>query len=566
MVIVGMQFFTSLAQQSFILGTTRLGFPLLDKKTATGDNMRLVEKAQHGKLAAAVAALLGAVLVACGGGGGGGGAPVVVDPPTGGGPPVNGPAWLGFGSDAQHSAQSKIATQDLNRIVWRAPVDLAPQYSQQGYLLVHYGSPAITTRNTVIVPVKRAAQAQYRLNAYSGQTGALIWSVDTDYVMPAHNWMPSYNVTLTSGNRVYAPGAGGRLMYRDDADSAGSATSSIAFFGNAAYDANKAAFDASVFVDTPVTADSQGNVYFGFSALPGAPAGLLGGIARIGADGRGSWVSAASLTGDAAIDKAALNSAPALSPDQKTLYVAVNGSSGRGYLLALDAATLVLKSKVLLLDPQSRLPARVSDDGTASPTVGPDGDVYFGVLETTYAQHNARGWLLHFDASLAQSKTPGSFGWDDTASVVPASLVPGYTGSSTYLVMTKYNNYGRAGSGDSKNKVAILDPNGSQSDFIAPGVTVMKEVLTILGTTPDPSNAGGVVEWCINTAAVDPFTKSILVNSEDGWLYRWDLATNTLSQKVRLSSGLGESYTPTAIGADGAVYAINNAVLFAVGK
>jgi hypothetical protein len=97
-------------------------------------------------------------------------------------------------------------------------------------------------------------------------------------------------------------------------------------------------------------------------------------------------------------------------------------------------------------------------------------------------------------------------------------------------------------------------------------VTVMKEVQTVLGITPDPNYPGGVMEWCINTAAVDPFSKSILVNAEDGWLYRWDMATNTLSQKVRLTSGLGESYTPTAVGADGTVYAINNAVLFAVGK
>jgi hypothetical protein len=29
---------------------------------------------------------------------------------------------------------------------------------------------------------------------------------------------------------------------------------------------------------------------------------------------------------------------------------------------------------------------------------------------------------------------------------------------------------------------------------------------------------------------------------------------------------LGESYTPTAVGADGKVYAINNAILFAIGK
>ena len=75
-----------------------------------------------------------------------------------------------------------------------------------------------------------------------------------------------------------------------------------------------------------------------------------------------------------------------------------------------------------------------------------------------------------------------------------------------------------------------------------------------------------VREWCINTAAVDPVTKSILANSEDGYLYRWDLTTNTFTQRIQLTSGIAESYTPTAIGADGAVYAINNAVLFSIGR
>jgi hypothetical protein len=75
-----------------------------------------------------------------------------------------------------------------------------------------------------------------------------------------------------------------------------------------------------------------------------------------------------------------------------------------------------------------------------------------------------------------------------------------------------------------------------------------------------------VKEWCINTAAVDPSSNSILANSEDGKLYRWDVATNTFSQSIVLTPGLGEAYTPTIIGADGTVYAINNATLFAVGQ
>ncbi len=74
-------------------------------------------------------------------------------------------------------------------------------------------------------------------------------------------------------------------------------------------------------------------------------------------------------------------------------------------------------------------------------------------------------------------------------------------------------------------------------------------------------------EWCINTAVVDPITKSVLVvNSEDGKLYRWDLTSNALTRSVTLTPGIGEAYTPTFIGADGTVYAINNGILFAVGK
>ena len=42
------------------------------------------------------------------------------------GVPVDGPAWRGFGGDAQHAANSRIATQDLNRIVWSTPLDQQP--------------------------------------------------------------------------------------------------------------------------------------------------------------------------------------------------------------------------------------------------------------------------------------------------------------------------------------------------------------------------------------------------------------------------------------------------------
>jgi hypothetical protein len=134
--------------------------------------------------------------------------------------------------------------------------------------------------------------------------------------------------------------------------------------------------------------------------------------------------------------------------------------------------------------------------------------------------------------------------------------------------MTKYNNYAGVG-GDGVNKIAILDPHNSMTDPIS-GATVMNEVLTIAGPTPDDeftnAHPNAVREWCINSAAVDPFTKSVLANNEDGKLYRWDLTSNTLSETNVLTTGLGEAYTPTIIGVNGIVYAINNAILFAIGR
>ena len=64
---------------------------------------------------------------------------------------------------------------------------------------------------------------------------------------------------------------------------------------------------------------------------------------------------------------------------------------------------------------------------------------------------------------------------------------------------------------------------------------------------------------------MDPLTSSVLMNSEDGSLYRWHLPSNVLSERIGLNNGYAQSYTPTAIGADGRVYAVNNARLFSIG-
>ena len=474
--------------------------------------------------------------------------------------------WSGYAHDPQHTAISTVASQSLDVVGWQTPVDLNPQY-YGGDLYIHYGSPLVTPSNTVIVPVKTGESDGFRLEGHNGQDGTLLWMQSTDYLLPPHGWTPSFSPTLTPTNRLYYAGAGGTIYVIDNPDSPGSPTpTQLAFYGIENY--HSSTFDDNVFINTPITADNNGNIYFGFQVLETGPLNLQSGIARIDSAGNGTWIAASVAAGDTNITKVVHNNAPALSNDGNTLYVAVNDGDGTGfgagYLLALDSTTLQTLAEVRLTDPVSGYDANLPDDGTASPTVGPDGDVYFGVLENPFA--SSKGWLLHFSGDLSQMRPPGGFGWDDTASIVPSSLVPSYQGTSTYLLMTKYNNYAGLG-GDGVNKIAILDPNDTEVDPRTQ-FPVMKEVISIAGQTPDPefidNYPNAVREWCINTAAVDPFTGSILANSEDGRLYRWDLTSNTFSESITLTSATGEAYTPTLIGADGTVYAVNNATLFAV--
>lgn len=482
--------------------------------------------------------------------------------------------WNSFAQNSQHTAQSPVASQALNRIIWSTPVDLHPQLSGNE-LSIHYGSPLVSTANTVIVPVKTGASEGFRVDARRGTDGSLIWTLPTDYVLPPHpNLLPIFGPVLTSQPRLYFPGIGGTVYFRDKPDAVCSGRNcqgQLAFFGIKNYRKRRKAYNANVVINTPLSADSAGNIYFGFLVINNSGGHLRdahkkklsSGIARIDASGKGTWIPVTIAAADPTMTGVVLNCAAALSADLATLYVAVSDGSA-GYLVALDSRTLAPIARVRLKDPESGSDATLSLGTSASPTVGPDGDVYYGVLETPCcAENHDRGWLLHFDSGLTLSKIPGAFGWDSTASIVPSSMVPSYSGSSSYLIMTKYNNYANVG-GDGMNKLAVLDPNLSETDPIT-GVTVMNEVETILGPTPDV-DLPGVKEWCINSGAVDPATGSVLVNSEDGRLYRWNLAANTLSESVMLTTGLSEAYTPTAIGVDGAVYAINNAILFAVGQ
>ena len=486
-----------------------------------------------------------------------------------------------FAGNAQHTAVYQPTVQSLNRIRWSATID----FNNTG-LGAHYGAPLVTAANTVLAPVKIPVPMPspnppangFRVDAFNGVSGAPKYSVATDYILPAHDWIPVYNPCLTTGalgTRLYYAGAGGTVYHIDNPDSAahGPPVQEV-FYGTLAnYLGNAAAYNSTIFINTPLTPDSGGNVFFGFRVQGTAPAPLnttQSGFARIDSSGNGTYVLAGTAANDGTIDLDSHNSAPALSNDEATVYVVAKSSTvSASYLLGLNSTTLATKYRVALRDPRNNNPATVTDDGTASPMVAPDNDVYFGILGDPL--DGFRGFLLRFSGDLSIQKLSGGFGWDYTAAIVPASMVPSYQGSSSYLLFCKYNNYAFS-DGDGVNRLALLDPNATQIDphSSAPDFVEMREVLTLIGPTPDDEYYSApfphaVREWCINTAAVNPATKSIFVPSEDGRLYRWNVATNSVAQAVTLSPGIGEPYVPNLIGPDGTVYTLNGGTLFALG-
>ncbi len=489
-------------------------------------------------------------------------------------------SWNNFNGNAQHTGISTVAAQPTDQILWQTSINL------NGTYFYHTGEPVFTPNDTVIVPVKVTSggnspgTTNFELEAFNGNTGALLWTATSQYVTPSYSWMPPYQPVYDPvADRVYFPGPGGTLDYISHPDNPGSSTPTplqVAFYGTANYTANESAYNSTLYINTPLTVDNAGNVFFGFTETGSNPSGINdGGVGRVSATGAGTYVlGGAAIQVSGGTGTPALGSVPALSNDNSIVYVAINGSNGPN-LVGLNATTLAPEYAVVLSVPNSGTGVELINVSTAAPMVAPDGTVFMGVFADNY--DGSRGLMTHYSANLATEYTPGAFGWDDTASIIPTSMVPSYTGTSPYLILTKYNNYVAAETGSSGgngvNEIAVLDPYATQTDpnnDPNPNMLVMKQILTITSPTEDSGYINGgypdaTREWCTNGTAVDPATDSVFINNEDGYSYRWNLATDTITQAVEITDGYGEPYTPTAIGPNGVVYAINGGTLFALG-
>ncbi len=163
-----------------------------------------------------------------------------------------------FGGNAQHTSSYAPPAQNLNSIKWSTDIDF------NNSSRAHYGSPLVTVSNTVLVPVKLANDT-FRIDAFNGATGVLKYTLGSDYILPAHNWIPVYNPCVTTGpfgTRMYYPGAGGTVWHIDnpDSDTPGTPVREVFYTNLATYNGNAGAYNSTIFVNTPITADALGSV------------------------------------------------------------------------------------------------------------------------------------------------------------------------------------------------------------------------------------------------------------------------------------------------------------------
>jgi len=196
---------------------------------------------------------------------------------------------------------------------------------------------------------------------------------------------------------------------------------------------------------------------------------------------------------------------------------------------------------------------RVSDQGTSSPVVLPDGTILVG---TQSSYNSARGHLIRFTAA-GDALSTYDFGWDLTPAV--------FAHDGTFSIVIKDNHYFGPSGASGRYEITSLTPDLEPEWFFPSTETLdcARDSSGAMVCVDDGAHPEGF-EWCVNQPAVDANGVSF-AGSEDGFLYVLD-ASGAQRRALFLDTALGAAYTPVSIAPDGAVYVQNNGTLFAVGS
>ncbi|HZD93278.1 MAG TPA: hypothetical protein VE133_03430 [Candidatus Sulfotelmatobacter sp.] len=213
-------------------------------------------------------------------------------------------------------------------------------------------------------------------------------------------------------------------------------------------------------------------------------------------------------------------------------------------------------------------PARVLDDSSSTPTVAPDGSIFYGA----YTAYNyVQGHLMHFSAN-GDFLNAFNFGWDTTVSIYPHG--------TTYSVVTKNNHYATGSyCGDpnwcpeARTNAALLGPESYFVSQLDPNLN-LEWSFQNTNTQSCTRNPDGTIscqttnpngfEWCVNAAVVDA-NGMVFANSEDGNLYAIGQG-GVLQQNIFQQLAIGAAYTPASLDNKGRIYSQNDGHLFVVGR
>lgn len=486
--------------------------------------------------------------------------------------------WLQWGRNAQHNGDSLVVGQSPQAQL--ADVNFDPFVAQeqaenrQGALTAHYQAPLVDG-DTAFMEVKTGVYTPcsppgshvpypcgpdawnweiWNERAFSWQNGSFVekWNFQSDWKPEPNSnvndvggkngygllgWEPVFHAAVNGGH-VFVPGASGSVYELNEAD--GSAVAHFTPFGS----------DPNTYVSGPLTADASGNIYYNAMALdatrPWTKDVTGAWLVKIAPDGTSHLAEYKKLISGAprrcfnlpcGSQRGAINVAPAVSPDGKTLYTVSRSHifSTATFLLAVNASDLTPKWQVLMFDLLGQYTDNFAlDQSSSTPAVAPDGSIFFGA--SNLARGAGDGNLLKFspDGTFLASFT---FGWDITPAIYPHD--------GTYSVIIKNNYYATRG-----------------PYFITQLNSALKPEWSFKNKTFNSTHPNGY-EWCVNAPAVDA-NGAVYANSEDGNIYVINQG-GTLNSQIFLKVAIEAAYTPIAIGPDGLIYAENDGDLFVIG-